>query len=102
MTILWVISNLIMKTFFVETWGCQMNQHDTELIEGQLRQHGLEPVSAADDADLVILNTCSVRDKPVHKIISRIGSLAKSNPSTTIGVTATKPQKTTFSQGVAA
>jgi tRNA-2-methylthio-N6-dimethylallyladenosine synthase len=75
-----------MKTFFVETWGCQMNQHDTELIEGQLRRHGLVPASIASGADLVILNTCSVRDKPVQKIISRIGALAKSNPSTTIGV----------------
>ena len=78
--------NLIMKTFFVETWGCQMNQHDSELIEGQLRLHGLSPVEEALDADLVVLNTCSVRDKPVQKIISRIGFLAKYNPTTTIGV----------------
>ena len=75
-----------MKTFYVETWGCQMNQHDTELIEGQLRQHGMVPAELADQADLVVLNTCSVREKPVHKIISRIGALAKKNPTTTIGV----------------
>ena len=75
-----------MKTFFVETWGCQMNQHDSELIEGQLRRHGLAPAGEAKHADLVVLNTCSVRDKPVHKIISRIGYLAKHNPQTTIGV----------------
>ena len=75
-----------MKTFFIETWGCQMNQHDSELIEGQLRQHGMSPVAAADEADLVILNTCSVREKPVHKIISRIGFLAKQRPETVIGV----------------
>ena len=76
----------MMKTFFVETWGCQMNQHDTELIEGELRQHGLAPAAVADQADLVVLNTCSVRDKPVQKIISRIGALTKRNPATTIGV----------------
>jgi len=75
-----------MKTYFVETWGCQMNQHDTELIEGRLRQHGLVPAPEAQEADLVVLNTCSVRDKPVHKIISRIGYLAKYNPAITIGV----------------
>jgi tRNA-2-methylthio-N6-dimethylallyladenosine synthase len=75
-----------MNTYFVETWGCQMNQHDTELIEGQLRAHGLTPATVADAADLVVLNTCSVREKPVQKIISRIGALAKSNPATTIGV----------------
>ena len=78
--------NLNMKTYFIETWGCQMNQHDSELIEGQLRRHGLIAAEAAQEADLVVLNTCSVRDKPVHKIISRIGYLAKKNPRTTIGV----------------
>jgi len=77
---------LNMKTFFIETWGCQMNQHDSELIEGQLRQHGLSPVAAAEEADLVVLNTCSVREKPVQKIISRIGFLAKQRPETVIGV----------------
>ena len=75
-----------MKTFFIETWGCQMNRHDSELIEGQLRRHGLTPAETARDADLVVLNTCSVREKPVQKIISRIGYLAKQNPLTTIGV----------------
>jgi len=78
--------NLNMKTYFIETWGCQMNQHDSELIEGQLRRHGLTAAEAAQEADLVVLNTCSVRDKPVHKIISRIGYLAKKNPRTSIGV----------------
>jgi len=75
-----------MKTFFIETWGCQMNQHDSELIEGQLRQHGMSPVDTAEAADLVVLNTCSVREKPVHKIISRIGFLAKHRPEAIIGV----------------
>jgi tRNA-2-methylthio-N6-dimethylallyladenosine synthase len=78
--------NLIMKTYAIETWGCQMNRHDTELIEGQLRLLGLEPAAAAEGADLVLLNTCSVREKPVQKIISRIGVLAHRNPNTTIGV----------------
>jgi tRNA-2-methylthio-N6-dimethylallyladenosine synthase len=78
--------NRIVKTFFVETYGCQMNQHDSELIEGQLRRHGLEPAPAVGEADLVVLNTCSVRDKPVQKIISRIGALGRLNPTATIGI----------------
>jgi len=81
-----VIFNLDMKTFIVETWGCQMNQHDTELIEGQLRRFGLEPAAHASAADLVVLNTCSVREKPVQKIVSRIGTVARDNPSATIGI----------------
>jgi len=78
--------NLIMNTYFVETWGCQMNRHDTEIIEGQLRRHGLSQAESAEESDLVVMNTCSVRDKPVQKIISRIGYLAKVDPTITIGV----------------
>ncbi len=75
-----------MRSYFIETWGCQMNQHDSELIEGQLRRHGLSPSATADDADLVILNTCSVRERPVHKITSRIGALEKLPRPPLIGV----------------
>ncbi|MCD4750952.1 MAG: tRNA (N6-isopentenyl adenosine(37)-C2)-methylthiotransferase MiaB [Thermoanaerobaculales bacterium] len=65
-----------MNTFFIETWGCQMNIHDSERLEGQLRAHGMQAAKSAAGADLVLLNTCSVREKPVHKILSRIGELA--------------------------
>ena len=54
-----------------------MNLHDSERIESRLRELGMEAVTGAADADLVLLNTCSVRDKPVQKIVSRIGELAK-------------------------
>jgi len=75
-----------MRSYFIETWGCQMNQHDSELIEGQLRDYGLVAASDASDADLVILNTCSVRERPVHKIVSRIGALEKMLNPPIIGV----------------
>ncbi len=75
-----------MRTFFIETWGCQMNQHDSERLEGQLRGAGLVPAAGADSADLVLLNTCSVREKPVHKIMSRIGELERLSPAPLIGV----------------
>ncbi len=63
-----------------------MNQHDSELIEGQLRDAGLCAASGPDDADLVILNTCSVRERPVQKIVSRIGALEKGPRPPVIGV----------------
>jgi tRNA-2-methylthio-N6-dimethylallyladenosine synthase len=63
-----------------------MNQHDSELIEGQLREHGMAAASGAADADLVILNTCSVRERPVQKIVSRIGALEKTPKPPIIGV----------------
>lgn len=75
-----------MRSFFIETWGCQMNRHDSELIEGQLRDHGLRPAAEASDADVVILNTCSVRERPVQKIVSRIGLLEKMPNAPIIGV----------------
>jgi len=75
-----------MRSYFIETWGCQMNQHDSELIEGQLRERGMVAASEPCDADLVILNTCSVRERPVHKIVSRIGALEKMSNPPTIGV----------------
>ncbi len=75
-----------MRFYFIETWGCQMNQHDSELIEGQLRDRGLKPAREASDADLVILNTCSVRERPMQKILSRIGALEKLARPPVIGV----------------
>jgi tRNA-2-methylthio-N6-dimethylallyladenosine synthase len=63
-----------------------MNHHDSEHLEGQLRRQGLEPASDASLADLILLNTCSVRDKPVQKIVSRIGELARRDPRPVIGV----------------
>lgn len=75
-----------MRTFFIETWGCQMNHHDSELLEGQLRGLGLVPADNAEAADIVLLNTCSVREKPVQKIVSRIGELAKLRPVPVLGV----------------
>jgi tRNA-2-methylthio-N6-dimethylallyladenosine synthase len=63
-----------------------MNQHDSELIEGQLRAHGLEPAEHSNAADLVVLNTCSVRERPVNKIVSRIGVLEKLAKPPVIGV----------------
>jgi tRNA-2-methylthio-N6-dimethylallyladenosine synthase len=75
-----------MRSFFIETWGCQMNRHDTELLEGQLRALGMSPADRGENADLVLLNTCSVRERPVHKIVSRIGSLEKLERPPWIGV----------------
>ena len=75
-----------MRTYFIEIWGCQMNQHDSELIEGQLLEQGMNPAADPESADLVILNTCSVREGPVQKIVSRIGVLKKLDRPPAIGV----------------
>ncbi|HQP36695.1 MAG TPA: tRNA (N6-isopentenyl adenosine(37)-C2)-methylthiotransferase MiaB, partial [Polyangiaceae bacterium] len=50
-----------MHTFFIETFGCQMNVHDSERMHGLLLAAGLQPVGSAREADVVVVNTCSVR-----------------------------------------
>ncbi|MDR2561457.1 MAG: radical SAM protein, partial [Holophagales bacterium] len=61
--------------FHIHTWGCQMNDHDTEKMSGLLIDSGLSPVNAFEDADLVLLNTCSIREKAADKVFSELGRL---------------------------
>src|SRR6187549_2627398 len=66
-----------MPTYAVTTFGCQMNVHDSQRMEEVLSRAGLERVDAERDADIVILNTCSVREKAEQKLRSEVGRLAK-------------------------
>ncbi len=61
-----------MKTFYLETFGCQMNVHDSEKVAGTLVSLGYAQVASPDGADLVLYNTCSVRDKAERKVYSRL------------------------------
>ena len=64
-----------MRTYFVETWGCQMNVLDSQRLAGVLEARGLRPAARPDEADVTLLNTCSVREKAVQKVLSRLGEL---------------------------
>jgi tRNA-2-methylthio-N6-dimethylallyladenosine synthase len=61
--------------FLLETWGCQMNVHDSEKMAGLLERQGYAPADSAEDADLILLNTCSVREKAAAKVFTRLGQL---------------------------
>lgn len=76
------------KRFFIETWGCQMNAHDSEKLAGSLRQMGLSPTGSDTDADVVILNTCSVREKAQEKVFARLRDFTgqKKHRSLVVGV----------------
>jgi tRNA-2-methylthio-N6-dimethylallyladenosine synthase len=63
------------KTFFIETWGCQMNDLDTQRLSGALKLEGYRRVESEHEADLVLLNTCSIREKSESKVYSRLGQL---------------------------
>jgi tRNA-2-methylthio-N6-dimethylallyladenosine synthase len=61
------------RRVFIETWGCQMNELDTQRMLGQLMEQGVLPTRDPGDADLILLNSCSVREKAVQKVYSRLG-----------------------------
>lgn len=64
-----------MKRYLVQTFGCQMNVHDSQRIGGALASSGYAPADQASDADVLVLNTCSVREKAEHKLMSMLGTL---------------------------
>src|SRR5206468_4896484 len=61
--------------YLIETFGCQMNVHDSERMAGLLEQAGFEATDEAADADLVVINTCSVRERAEEKLYTRLGEL---------------------------
>ena len=63
------------KKFYIETFGCQMNELDSEKIAGSFLHEGMEPVSDPAIADVIILNTCSIREKAVQKVYTRLGEV---------------------------
>ncbi len=75
--------------FHIQTWGCQMNDHDGERLSGLLLKEGFTQVATSGEADLVLLNTCSIREKAVHKVFSVLGRLReeKQQRDLLIGVT---------------
>jgi tRNA-2-methylthio-N6-dimethylallyladenosine synthase len=75
--------------YLVHTFGCQMNAHDSDRMEEVLRAHGWTLAEGFDDCDLVVLNTCSVREKAEQKLRSEVGKLAPfktKNPDLVIAV----------------
>ena len=82
------------KKVFVKTYGCQMNVYDSSRMQDALEQDGYVATTAIEDADLVLLNTCHIREKAAEKVYSDIGRIrqvkearAEAGKSTTIGVT---------------
>jgi tRNA-2-methylthio-N6-dimethylallyladenosine synthase len=77
------------RAVFVETWGCQMNELDGRRLVGLLLRQGFREAPSAEEADVVLLNTCSVRDKAEQKVYDRLGRLAlvkRDRPGMVIGV----------------
>ncbi len=76
------------KKFFIRTYGCQMNELDTEIMVGQLEKKGLVRTQDEEEADLLIFNSCSIRDLAERKVMGKIGQLGRSKArKRIIGVT---------------
>ncbi|HOB78058.1 MAG: tRNA (N6-isopentenyl adenosine(37)-C2)-methylthiotransferase MiaB [Bacteroidales bacterium] len=79
----------MMKTFYIETYGCQMNVVDSEIVASILIRNGLIQTYNPQDADIILLNTCSIRENAEMRIKSRIkqlGSFKKTNPNLRLGI----------------
>src|SRR3990172_153342 len=84
------------KKLFIRTFGCQMNEHDSERIAGMLKEEGYELCKQPEEADLVILNTCSIREKAEQKAYSELGrmhELKEEKPDLIIGVAGCAAQR---------
>jgi tRNA-2-methylthio-N6-dimethylallyladenosine synthase len=85
-----------MKKAYIETYGCQMNISDTELMHGILAEGGYESVDRPEDADVILVNTCAIRDHAEQRVIGRVGQLQQfrvHRPDLIIGVTGCMAQR---------
>ena len=78
------------KTYFLKTYGCQMNEHDSENLKAMLEELGFVEVDDYNDADLVLLNTCSIRENAHNKAFGMLGRLKhvkeSTNPDLIVGL----------------
>src|ERR671933_2004331 len=78
-----------MRRYHVTTFGCQMNAHDSERIKGMLEELGLGEATSQEEADVLVFNTCTIREKPDTKFAAHLGhaiARKRANPETVIAV----------------
>ncbi len=81
-------------TVYIETYGCQMNVSDSELMLGSLSARGYDAVDAPDGADVILVNTCAIREHAEQRVIGRLGELRRHmKPDTVMGVTGCMAQR---------
>ena len=78
------------RKVYIETYGCQMNIADSELLVGLLKPHGYEPTREAEQADVILLNTCAIREHAEERVLGRLADLARHKtrrPGVRLGLT---------------
>jgi tRNA-2-methylthio-N6-dimethylallyladenosine synthase len=81
---------VIEKRVYIKTFGCQMNEHDSERMLALLEGHGYQETKQWEEADVILVNTCTVREKPEQKaysILGRFQQLKENNPAVIVGIT---------------
>ena len=82
------------STVYIETYGCQMNVSDSELMYGSLAAHGYAQVDSPDGADVILVNTCAIRENAETRVIGRLGELKRNmKPGAIVGVTGCMAQR---------
>ncbi|HWZ60856.1 MAG TPA: tRNA (N6-isopentenyl adenosine(37)-C2)-methylthiotransferase MiaB [Gemmatimonadaceae bacterium] len=88
------MSRVTHPTVYIETYGCQMNVSDSELMLGKLTANGYTPVDGPDGADVILVNTCAIREHAEQRVIGRLGELKRHmGPETILGVTGCMAQR---------
>ena len=91
-----MLQNASAKRVYVETYGCQMNVSDGELMEGILAARGYTIVENPEEADVVLVNTCAIREHAERRVLGRVSQLnglKRENPDLVIGVTGCMAQR---------
>jgi tRNA-2-methylthio-N6-dimethylallyladenosine synthase len=84
----------MVKRVYIETYGCQMNVADTELMFGVLGRSGYERAERPDEADVMLVNTCAVRDNAEQRVVGRVGELQRyKRPGDVLGVVGCMAQR---------
>lgn len=84
------------KKYMIETYGCQMNVHDTEVMAGIFHEMGFEYTEDENETDIILLNTCAIRENAENKVFGKIGNFKKlklKNPDLVLGVCGCMPQE---------
>src|SRR5262245_34563990 len=87
---------LMSRSVYLETYGCQMNVNDSQILEGRFQLKGCRVAPSPEEADLILLNTCAVRENAEERVFGRIGELKKhkvARPGVLIGVTGCMAQR---------
>ena len=88
------MSDHVRPTVYIETYGCQMNVSDTELMLGKLADSGYQSVDKPDGADVILINTCAIRNHAEQRVIGRLGEIkSKMKPDAVLGVTGCMAQR---------